>query len=240
VLPILAWAFVMVTMSAAAQALTGFGFALLAVPLLALVTSVENAVVAACIASLALTSGTTWVERAHVRWSTAGRLVAASAVGLPIGLLILTTLSDRALAVLVGVVVLASTWIVWRRPTVSGSWPTLAGIGVLVGVLTTSTGTNGPPLVAAFQSLGYPPRAFRATLATVFTGCGAVSLGLFIVGGEVSPRALDLALVGIPAIALGWWLGDRVFHRVPAERFRGLVLVALILASTITIVRSFI
>jgi uncharacterized membrane protein YfcA len=231
VLPILAWAFVMVTMSAAAQALTGFGFALLAVPLLALVTSVENAVVAACIASLALTSGTTWVERAHVRWSTAGRLVAASAVGLPIGLLILTTLSDRALAVLVGVVVLASTWIVW---------PTLAGIGVLVGVLTTSTGTNGPPLVAAFQSLGYPPRAFRATLATVFTGCGAVSLGLFIVGGEVSPRALDLALVGIPAIALGWWLGDRVFHRVPAERFRGLVLVALILASTITIVRSFI
>ena len=56
----LTWAFVMIAVSAAAQAITGFGFALLAVPLLALVTPVDTAVVAACIASLALTAGATW------------------------------------------------------------------------------------------------------------------------------------------------------------------------------------
>src|SRR5262249_17345042 len=152
----------------------------------------------------------------------------------------LKTLPDRALALLVGAVVLASTWIVWRRPTVHGGWPALAGIGVLVGVLATGTGTNRPPLVAAFQGLGYPPRAFPATAAAVFTGCGVASLGLFMVSGEVSTLAAEMALVGLPAVALGWWLGDRVFHRLPSERFRGLVLIALVTASTVTIIRSFI
>jgi len=236
----LTWAFVMIAGSAAAQAITGFGFALLAVPLLALVTRVDTAVVAACIASLALTAGVTVSERTHVQWPTTGRVIAASVIGLPVGLLILVTLPDRALAVLVGIVVLSSTLIVWRRPTVRGGPRTLTGIGVLVGVLTTATGTNGPPLVAAFASLGYPPREFRATLAAVFTGCGVASLALFAAGGEVSSTALSMGLVGLPAVALGWWLGDRVFHRVPADRFRSLVLLALVAASTLTIVRSFI
>lgn len=236
----LTWAFVMITASAAVQAITGFGFALLAVPLLALITRIDTAVVAACIASLALTAGAMVSERTHVRWATTARILVAAAIGMPLGLLVLTSWSDQALSILVGAVVLTSTFIVWRQPTVPGGWPALATIGVLVGVLTTATGTNGPPLVAAFQSLGYPPRPFRATLASIFTGCGLVSLGLFAVGGEVSWLALRLGLVGIPGVAVGWWLGDRAFRRVPAERFRVLVLIALVSASTITIVRSLI
>ncbi len=230
----------MIATAAAAQAITGFGFALLAVPLLALVTPIDTAVVAAGAASLALTTGIALTERAHVQWTAAAKVAAASAAGLPVGLFILKDLPDRALTMLVGTVVLASTWIVWRRPALSSGWPTLTGVGVLVGILTTATGTNGPPMVAAFQSLGYSPRAFRATLAAVFTACGLVSVALFVAAGEFSSVAVALALSGLPAAAGGWWIGDRVFRRLPLTRFRALVLIALTAGSTITIVRSFI
>ena len=133
---------------------------------------------------------------------------------------------------------LGSTWIVWQAPRIGGGWPTITVIGVLVGVLTTSTGANGPPLVAAFQSLSYPARPFRATLAAIFTACGAAGVVLFFLGGEVRREALTLAMAGVPAVLLGWWAGDHVFRRIRAERFRTIVLTALVLASALTLIRT--
>jgi uncharacterized protein len=223
-----------------AQAVTGFGFALLAVSLLAIVTDIQTTVVSSAMAALALTGVAMICERAYVDWGSVVRISVPAALGLPLGLVILETFPDTALRVLVAVTVLGSTWIVWRRPRIGGGWPTLIAIGLLTGVLTTSTGTNGPPLVAAFQTLGLAPRPFRATLATIFTLLGAASVILFVQGGEVGTVSVTLALVGLPAVVLGWWAGDHVFRRISADRFRATVLIALVITSAVTLVRSFI
>ncbi len=230
--------FVIVATAAAAQAVTGFGFALLAVPLLALVMPVNTAVVVGSIASLAMSVVTATLDRAHVQWRTATVIVAVAVVAMPLGLYLLVALPASALTALVGVAVLVSTFLVWRRPALPEGRGTLTSIGLLVGVLTTATGTNGPPLVAAFQSLGYGKEAFRATIAAVFVGCGIVSIGFFAYGHELTAAAVQACLIGIPGGFIGWWAGDHLFRRLDTPTFRVVVLVALVAASVITLVRA--
>ena len=230
--------FGIIAVAAAAQAVTGFGFALLAVPLLALVTPVNIAVVVGSIASLAMSAVTATRDRAHVQWRTTAVIVAVAIVAMPLGLYLLVALPASALTALVGVVVLVSTFLVWLRPAVPEGRGTLTCIGLLVGVLTTATGTNGPPLVAAFQSLGYDKQAFRATIAAIFVGCGIVSIAFFAYGNELTAPAVRACLVGIPGGFIGWWAGDHIFRRLDTRVFRVVVLVALVVASVVTLIRA--
>lgn len=230
--------FGIVAIAAGAQAVTGFGFALLAVPLLALVMPINTAVVVGSIASVAMSVVTAIRDRAEVHWRTATLIIAVAIVGMPLGLYLLVALPASALTALVGVTVLASTVLVWLRPALPEGRGTLVCIGLLVGLLSTATGTNGPPLVAAFQSLGYGKQAFRATIAAIFVGCGIVSVGFFAYGHELTAAAVQACLVGIPGGFLGWWAGDHIFRRLDTHAFRVVVVVALVAASVVTLVRA--
>jgi uncharacterized protein len=230
--------FAIVSIAASAQAVTGFGFAMLAVPLLALVMPVNTAVVVGSIASLAMSVVTATHDQAHVQWRTAGVIVAVAVVAMPLGLYLLVALPASALTALIGVAVLVSTYLVWRRPALPERRGTLIYVGLIVGLLTTATGTNGPPLVAAFQSLGYGKQAFRATIAATFVGCGIVSIGFFAYGRELTTPAVQACLVGIPGGFIGWWAGDHIFRRLDTSVFRIVVLVALVAASLVTLVRA--
>jgi uncharacterized protein len=230
--------FAIVSIAASAQAVTGFGFAMLAVPLLALVMPVNTAVVVGSIASLAMSVVTATHDQAHVQWRTAGVIVGVAIVAMPLGLYLLVALPASALTALIGVAVLVSTYLVWRRPALPERRGTLMYIGLIVGLLTTATGTNGPPLVAAFQSLGYGKQAFRATIAATFVGCGIVGIAFFAYGRELTTPAVQACLVGIPGGFIGWWAGDHIFRRLDTSVFRIVVLVALVAASLVTLVRA--
>jgi uncharacterized membrane protein YfcA len=231
-------AFAILLAASFTQTVTGFGFALVAVPLLAQATDARTAVVGAALVSPLITVSTAVRERAHVRWRTAAAIVAAALLGMPFGLLVLRGAPERALTALIGVVALACTLIVWRGLRIGTSVAMVGMVGVLSGALGTATGTNGPPLVAAFQAMGYDPRTFRATIAAVFTGSGVLGLAAYAVAGQVRPSAVGVGLAGAPAVALGWWAGNRLFARIDPLRFRRLVIVALLLSCTITLLRA--
>jgi uncharacterized membrane protein YfcA len=224
--------------AATAQALTGFGYSLVSVPLLSLVIGPHAAVVSAAVASLSLNVGTVVVERAHVRRRATAVLVAAGALGTPLGLFLLHELSDNALRILIAVVVLLCTVQVWRGFRVPEHRSVVIAAGLLSGTLGTSTGTNGPPLVAAFQAMGYEPRQFRATLAAIFCFTGVIALVGFGVTGQFTRPAVTVGLWGTPAVALGWLVGNRLFATIDAVRFRQVVLVALVATSVVTAIRA--
>lgn len=236
---LLAAASAILLLAAMAQAVTGFGFALVATPLLALATEARTAVVVAGLAGLVMNLTLAAGERAHVHWRTAWLLLGTAVAGLPLGLLVLWLAPDRLLTALIGVCVLGCTGLVWRDVRLPHPGPaTLGAIGVLVGALSTSTGTNGPPLVAAFQAMGYEPRAFRATLAAVFAGTGVASVFGFLAAGLVTPRVAWLGLAGVPAVGLGWFVGNRLFARIATARFRSVVLASLVVSSAVTMAHA--
>ncbi|XTZ14191.1 sulfite exporter TauE/SafE family protein [Micromonospora echinospora] len=221
-------AFGIVLLGAFAQSVSGFGFALVAVPLLATAIDPRTAVVVAALTNIGLTVVAAARDRRHVRWRVTGALTAAALVGVPAGLLVLVTLPERLLSALIAVVVLGCVVLVWSGARLRTGAVGIGAIGVLVGVLTAATGTNGPPLVAAFHSLGYDPRTFRATLAAVFSGAGLIALAGFALAGRIDAEVLRLSLVTLPAVPLGWWLGNLVFDRIAPAVFRRIVLVGLL------------
>ena len=210
------------------QSVSGFGAALVAVPLLALALGPVPAVVAVTTASLVLSGWAARRERAHVDVPLARTLVLSGLVGLPLGLVLLRVLPPAGLQLLMAVVVLAALVLVLRRSRLPGGGAATSAAGLVSGALLTSTGMNGPPLVLAVAGREVSPRRFRATLQTVLCVQDAAAVLGFLVVGAVSAPALVAALVGTLAAPLGWRLGDRVFHRVPPAGFHRVVAAALL------------
>jgi hypothetical protein len=153
------------------------------------------------------------------------RLVTISAIlGMPIGLWILIHVGDRVLAIVIACVVLVLTLLLMKGVTA----PRRAGLdfaaGFTSGVLATSTGTNGPPLVLALHARGVPPAEFRATLSAAFVLQDVVAMAGFGVTGQFSVAVWRVVAAGLPALLVGRLIGDRVFARLDPERFRVVVL----------------
>jgi uncharacterized protein len=90
-------AFAIAALAAFAQSVSGFGSALVAVPLLSVLAGPRTAVVTITVVSIAMTALATVRERRHVQWRVAGTLAITGLIGMPVGLVLLTTLDGRAL-----------------------------------------------------------------------------------------------------------------------------------------------
>lgn len=221
------------------QILAGFGFALLAMPIMTLAVPVERAVIVSTLLGI-LTS--TW-QFAHLRrdadMGLVRRLVAGAFVGMPLGIWLLVVVSDRALRVALGVAVLVATGLLVRRVSLQhlgASFDYVAGF--LSGVLNTSLSTNGPPLVFDLQSRGLPPERFRATLVGVFAFSNIVGIALFLSAGKVTSDGVSAAAAALPAWVLGQASAWPLRRHLHGERFRRLVLGLLFLAGLSAIVAA--
>lgn len=217
-----------------AQAVTGFGSALVAVPLLALAVDPTTAVVAATVVGTGLAGYAVVAEREHVERAVTWQLLLAGAVGMPLGLWLLTSLGDRALTALMAGSVLLALALVVSGVQLRGGRPVTWATGFTSGVLLTSTGMNGPPLVLGLHLLGLEPRRFRGTLQAVFCGHDLMAVLGFVVVGTLHPPAAWLALGGLLGSVLGWKIGDQLFHRLSPALFRKVLVVGL-LASALSL-----
>lgn len=228
------------TVAGFAQSVSGFGFALLSVPLLIPWVGAPAAVVAATGLGFLLSVGTGIHQRAHIPWRTVFLVSGTALVGLPVGLLALRLLDARWLSLLIGCVVIGMTVLIARPRTRPIRGPAIGVAGAVSGALLTSTGMNGPPLVLALQGLGLSPRAFRAGLQTAFALQDIAAIVGFTVVGRISADALTVIAAGVPGLAIGWLVGDRVFSRIDPKTFRRVVLGLLAATGTFAIVQAII
>lgn len=221
------------TVAAAAQAVTGFGMALVAVPLMSVVIDPVAAVVSTTMVSLVLTGWASVRERSSVERPVAARLVVAALLGMPVGLVLLAKLDEHLLkALIAGVLLLVVALLLAKVRLPAGAVSQWAS-GLLSGAMLTSTGMNGPPVVLSVQALGLPPRRFRSTLQAVFCVQDLVAVVGFVVLGYLTPVIAASALAGLLAVPAGWWIGDRVFAGLQPERFRVVVLGMLALTAVV-------
>lgn len=216
------------------QILAGFGFALLAMPVMTLAIPVEQGVVVVSLLALLSTSWQSIHLRRDAVPTLVARLVVASMIGMPLGLVILNVVDDSVLRILLGVAVLIATLLLARGLNLAHAGPSLeAGCGFVSGVLNTSLGTNGPPLVFVLQARQLMPNQFRATIAAVFVFSNVFALVLFLYDGKIAGDEIQAAVVALPAWAAGQLLGWPARRHVDGDRFRRLVL-GLLLAAGLT------
>jgi hypothetical protein len=109
-------------------------------------------------------------------------------------------------------------------------------VGGVSGVLCTSIGINGPPVVLFLQALRLPTDVFRAGLSTFFVLNGFVSLTIFVFSGVIGVDTLPLVALGLPALFVGHWLGRRLLPRFGPTTFRRFVLFLLVASASTALV----
>jgi uncharacterized membrane protein YfcA len=230
IVPVLA----VVLVASAVQALVGFGFALVVVPLLMGVLGVRDSVVLVMFGSVVGTALLAHEARGAIPVRRVAGLLAGSVAGMPIGLAALLWASEASLRLGVGIttVVTALALAAGLRP-MAGSTARDVGVGFVSGVLNTSTSANGPPVVLYLQALGTPPAEFRGALAAFFTINSAASVTALVAAGVPTRRTVLLALVALPAVAAGHALGRAAYRRVDARRFRRFVLGLLVVTGAV-------
>ena len=230
--------------SAVLQRAVGFGFALLAVPLLAFVMPTKSAVV---IVFLNGTLTCAWLTlRLHrdAEWSTVRQLGAGVLIGTPVGVVVLRVISAGFLRLVLGVtIVTAATWIIVQtrvgraRPARLRRLTTLA-TGVISGVLNTALATNGPPLVYELRRSGFSDDRFRATISSVFLFSNIIGLPLLAVAGLVSAYDVEYAAVSLLPCILGIVAGSWIGGRMATEHFVVAVDVLLLATGVLTVVKA--
>lgn len=235
---IAALAFAVAVAAALAQAVTGFGSALVIVPLLTLVIGPQAAVVSATGMSAIISIYVTVRIHHQVAWKRMLTVSLAAILGMPLGLLALTRFSEKALTILIGVVLLVLVAAILCGLHLPQRWPIEAGVGFVSGGLLTSTGANGPPIAAVFQAMRLPPVTFRATMLASLCVQDTVAIFGFGAVGGISLEVLIVLAAGLPGLLLGWWGGNRLFARFHPNQFRWVVLAMLIISALAAVAQA--
>lgn len=231
---------VIICVAAILQSISGFGFSLLAMPLLSVVVDIREAVVIATICGIF--SNVVHVTKDHhlVERSIARRISLSAILGMPLGVLLLSVFSATQMRVCISAVTLVLVVMMMRKFSLTVENKTVdIFLGAFSGVLATSVSTNGPPLIFLLQSKRLDPSHLRATLAYVFTISGCASFAVLMAAGKGSVGAFQFALLSIPSMYLGTLLGRRARSAVTQAAFQRLTYVLLLTTAASTALVAF-
>ncbi len=229
--------FVILFVSTFIHSTLGFGQALIAMPLLAMVVELKTATplvafVLMTIAAIILLRN--WrVADLNAVW----RLVLSSCFGIPVGLFLLKGVPEGLMKVFLGtVVILFSLYnLVNRHLTiidlrrVSGGSSLAYLFGFVAGVLGAAYNTSGVAITIYATLRDWSPERFRSTLQSYFVFTGLLILASHGLAGLWIPDVLRLYVTSLPLILAGIFLGGKLSRLIPQGQFDGYVNVGLLI-----------
>jgi uncharacterized membrane protein YfcA len=225
-----------VSMAAMINGILGFGFALLAVNVVAVAVGAKEAVVVMSLVTPAM-SGLQLVR--HRRYAPSWRrfrvLLVAALVGSVVGTQLLVVLPAAVIALALGaftVYYVASVLRGERPPMAGATERRLAPVAGFVGGVTNSTiGASGPVFGTYMVALGLRGREFAFAISLLFFAMGVLRAGLLTALDQYTvPLATAAVVLFGPAVAsqrVGFWLQSRA----PTALIHRAVLIVLLVAS---------
>ena len=235
-----------VCLAYAALGVTGFGSALIAVPLLAwhwpLVEVVPVVVTLDVLASLLHGS----LNRRWIQWQVVARLVPGIVLGVALGTLVAHVVDSKLPLLVLGLFIMWVGANALRRNTgakaVAQAGPTrpwLSGlVGLLTGMIEAMFGTAGPPVVAWLTHQFDDARVVRASTPAALAFAGAIALAGFGLDGRLGASSYTTRLAVLAGPAMLCLVGGHlVAGRLNAKRLR-MAICLLLVASGLSLVHK--
>lgn len=207
---------------------SGFGFSAMVIAASGVVTNPLQFVAVVVILETVMSLQAAKRAGPDVDWRRVWLLLAGAAVGLPLGLWVLTGVSEDAARALIAAYVLVMCGVLlagWRlRGEARGTSNLWAG---LVSGLANAPGMGGLPVAAFFAAQPMQAAVFRATLIAYFPLLDLYSAPLYWYAGLVSWDTLWASLWLLPLTVLGNWLGGRHFFSTDPQEFRRIAILLL-------------
>jgi uncharacterized protein len=213
----------------------GFGEALIAVPLLALLLPVQVAAPLAVLVSITVALVVVIQDWRNIHFGSAGWLVLSTLFGIPLGLLLLKTVPESIVKSILGAFIIAFALysLAGRKPELHGD--RLAPLfGFAAGILGGAYGMNGPPLVVYGVLRRWQPAQFRATLQGYFLIASIVGMAGYALTGLWTRAVSTYFVLSLPLALIAILLGRAVHRRLSSARFLlavnlGLVVIGVLL-----------
>jgi len=218
--------------AAAIQGVVGIGFAMVSVPILALIDP-ALAPVPQLLVTIPLTISMAWRERSHVQFANVTWIVAGRIPGVLLGVGLLAVATQRSLDLAIAAMVLLAVGIIASGHNVRRTKVTEFGAGALSGVLSFVASIGGPPLALLYSRDDGPTR--RSNLAVVFTIGLIVTLIARTASGNMTWDDVLVALILFPALALGYASSLRFKSLVP-QRFAKVTILVLSTAGAVGLI----
>jgi uncharacterized membrane protein YfcA len=218
---------------------TGFGYSLVATPLLLVLGFDLPFVVTANLALACVTRiSVAYRFRSDAKPGRAAGLIVGSVPGLWLGAVVLTTVDVSTIKLGAGLVVMAAAVLLWRAlrappPRELPGAPLAAGFAG--GFLGAATSLNGVAPVLLLARDKAEPRSVLADLALYFVASNAIGLAVLAAAGAIESEALFPAfLLWLPGSLAGNWAGTVIGPRLPEAAFRRLTLAIVFVAGAMT------
>lgn len=222
--------------------MTGFGAAMVAMPMLVHFKPLAHAVPLMLLLDLAATATVGSRNWRSVALPELLRLIPCMLAGVILGVAALSYLDARPILLCLGIFIVCS--VLWNMRAIDSNmiragtgWAVPSG--VIGGIFGAAFGTGGPVYTLYLVRRIADMAAFRATIAAVILVSGLLRVAIFGATGLLSDRELVLsALTLVPFCLAGVFAGSALRHRISPQLIRRFVLAMLLAGGVAVIVRA--
>lgn len=218
----------------------GFGDALVAMPLLALVVDLKIATPLIALVAFFIAISILIKNWQKVEFKSAWRLIVSSLVGIPIGLWYLKDINENIIKLILGIVVSLFGLYSILKPKIKNlknenfSWL----FGLIAGILGGAYNTNGPPIVIYSSLKKWSAQNFRATLQAYFFTTGILVITGHGIAGNFTHEVLKYFLYSLPIVLLAIIIGAQINKKIALDRFHKYIYIMLILLGSALVANS--
>jgi len=210
------------------QGVTGFGSALVAMPLLLFFLDARTSVPLCILNGLAITAFLSMQLKHHMDWKKIQPLFAGCIPGIFAGTAFLKRADNDTVKILLGTMLVAyALYRLCARPRPIGmhrAWSLLAGFAT--GAIGAAFSAGGPPAIIYTTLTGWSKDGIKATLSGFFLITGILTATAHAIMGLITTQVLHHLSVSIGAVLLGTWAGSLLYGRLGREIYiRGVLLI---------------
>jgi uncharacterized membrane protein YfcA len=218
-----------VFLAAIVRGYSGFGFSLLAISALSLILKPAEIVPSIFMLEIAASIHLLPSIWKDVHWRSLIPLMIGCLVATPFGVALLASAPPAPMQVALAVFVLVATALLWRGfelkqiPATTGA----VAAGAAAGFCNGAFGIAGPPVILFYFSSPAGHAMGRASLIAFFLATDLIGLPLLAREGLVTADAFYRALLFLPSLIVGVWIGARSFKTADPAKFRKMILILL-------------
>lgn len=219
---------------------TGFGLALVAVPVIVFIMPVTDTAVFISIINVIFSLLYYGSSKEIVKGQPLGAMALWTGIGVAAGTVLLKFVNPAYIQLLWGLLIIFIVVSLVRGLNlhIKSERTALTLSGLFGGVLAGATGITGPPVAVILSSIKTPKAKFNAIISIFILFAVSYALVFYLIMGLVRKEIIWLAICSVPALLAGLYTGERLVSHISQKTFTTIVYIVLIIMGLITLIKG--